>query len=137
MRSAFFRVACLVFLFGGCRLTSARQNNYRRYASSSAEAAVAKFNQPNTGTPLSEFSASAGLPVAKLAAAAKKAKKVGQKYQISQGSKTYSTIFTDWANFKNVSVSNSENHMILFMYSPGFSLRVDRRYGYRLRWDRL
>jgi len=57
------------------------------------------LNNPTSGTPASDFKASAGLPAAKLAAAAKKAKKVGQKYQISQGSKTWSTIYTDWAGF--------------------------------------
>ncbi|KIM91630.1 glycoside hydrolase family 75 protein, partial [Piloderma croceum F 1598] len=61
----------------------------------------AKQNNPTDGTPIADFSASAGLPVAGLAAAAKNAKKAGAKYQITQGSKTWSTIYTDWANFKS------------------------------------
>jgi chitosanase len=66
-------------------------------------AAAAELNNPNSGTPASDFKASASLPAAKLAAAAKKAKNAGEKYQIDQGSKIWSTIYTDWADFKNVS----------------------------------
>jgi len=100
MKSTFF-LTCF-FLLGACGSTFAGHLNHRRHhARSSAVDAVAKLNNPSSGTPVSDFQASSGLPAAKLAAAAKKANKVGQKYQISQGSKTYSTIYTDWANFKN------------------------------------
>ena len=104
MKSTFF-LACLVFLSGACGSVSAGHLKHRRHhARSSSVSAAEKLNTPSSGTPTSDFAASANLPAAKLAAAAKKAKKAGQKYQISQGSKTYSTIFTDWANFKNVSL---------------------------------
>jgi len=67
-------------------------------------AATVKLNTPATGSaPTKDFKASTSLPVAKLAAAAKQAKKASMKYQISQGSKTWSTIFTNWANFKSMS----------------------------------
>jgi hypothetical protein len=61
-----------------------------------------------------------------LAAAAKKAKKAGQSYAISQGSKTHSTIYTDWANFKNVSFRDSNGRApVLFNITyAGFSLCV-------------
>ncbi|KIM71577.1 glycoside hydrolase family 75 protein [Piloderma croceum F 1598] len=101
MRSTFF-LTCFAFLLGACGSASA---NHRRHhtRSSAAIAAAAKENNPTSGTPVSDFAASASLPAAGLAAAAKKAKKAGQKYQISQGSKSFSTIYTDWADFNNSS----------------------------------
>lgn len=66
-------------------------------------AAAAKWNNADSGTPVTEFTAKTELPAAKLAAAALQAKKEDQKYPVSDGSKTWSTIYTDWANFKNVS----------------------------------
>jgi chitosanase len=77
----------------------------RRHHARSSDllAAAAKWNNANSGTPVTEFTAKAELPVAKLAAAALKAKKADQKYPVSDGSKTLSTIYTDWANFKNAS----------------------------------
>lgn len=105
MRTTFF-LPCFVFLLGACGSAFAgHHHNHRRHharASLSAVAAAAKLNNPTSGsTPTSDFEASPGLPVAQLAAAAKKAKQAGAKYQINQGSKTWSTIYTDWANFKN------------------------------------
>jgi len=100
MRSTLF-FTCLVL--GACGSAFAGHHNHRRHharASSAVAAAAAKLNNPDSGTPVSDFKASASLPAAKLAAAAKKAKKAGEKYQISQGSKTWSTIYTDWADFK-------------------------------------
>jgi len=101
MRSTLF-FTCLVFL-GACGSAFAGHHNHRRHhaRASSAVADAAKLNNPNSGTPALDFKASASLPAAKLAAAAKKAKKAGEKYQISQGSQTWSTIYTDWADFKN------------------------------------
>jgi hypothetical protein len=135
MKSTFF-LACLVFLSGACGSVSAGHHNHRRHhARSSSVSAAAKLNDPSSGTPTSDFAASANLPAAKLAAAAKKAKKAGQKYQISQGSKTSSTIFTDWADFKNVSLSHATaalSCLIKVFINVGFCLRVDGRYGYRL-----
>jgi len=103
MRSTLF-LTCLVFLFGTCGSAIAAHHSHRRHhgrRASSAVAAAAALNNPNSGTPASDFQASASLPAAKLAAAAKNAKQAGEKYQITQGSKTWSTIYTDWADFKN------------------------------------
>jgi chitosanase len=104
MRSTLF----LAFLTFACaEVFAGPDNDHRRHhsrASKAEVAAAAKLNTPAAGSaPTEDFKASASLPVAKLAAAAKQAKKAGAKYQISQGSKTWSTIFTDWANFKSVS----------------------------------
>jgi chitosanase len=103
MRSTLF-FAGLVFLFGACASAFAGHHNHRRHhaRASSAVAAAAKLNNPTAGSaPTTLFKASPGHPVAQLAAAAKRAKQAGAKYQINQGSKTWSTIYTDWANFKN------------------------------------
>jgi chitosanase len=62
------------------------------------------MNSATKGTPAGDFEAKAGIPVAEIAAAAKKAKKSAGKdstYAISQGSKTHSTIYEDWATGKN------------------------------------
>ena len=96
---------CLTFLGMGSPAFAGHHTHRRHHARSSAASDAAKMNNPSSGPPASDFEASANLPAAKLAAAAKKAKKAGQKYQISQGSKTYSTIYTDWADFKTVSPS--------------------------------
>ena len=107
MRSTFF-LTYFAFLLGACGSASANHHEHRRHharATAAIVAAAAKQNNPTSGTPISDFSAGAGLPVAGLAAAAKKAKKAGQKYPISHGSKISSTIYTDWAGFKSVSFS--------------------------------
>lgn len=61
-----------------------------------------QYNEANAGTPVAEFSGKAGLPVIALAAAARKAKKTGQKYPTTISKKHYTTIFTDWSAFKHV-----------------------------------
>jgi len=103
MRSTFF-LTYFALLLGACGSASANHQAHRRHhaRSSAAIATAAKENNPTSGTPVLEFAANANLPAAGLAAAAKKAKKAGQKYQISQGSKSYSTIYTDWADFNKV-----------------------------------
>jgi hypothetical protein len=102
MKSTFF-LTYFAFL-GACGSAFANHQAHRRHhaRSSAAIATAAKENKPTSGTPVSEFAANANLPAAGLAAAAKKAKKAGQKYQISQGSKSHSTIYTDWADFNKV-----------------------------------
>jgi hypothetical protein len=128
MRSTFF-LTYFAFLLGACGSASANHQEHRRHhaRASAAIAAAAKQNNPTSGTPITDFSASAGLPAAGLAAAAKKAKKAGAKYQISQGSKTWSTIYTDWADFKSVSFCGSVvDYMFIdvMFVIVGCSLRV-------------
>jgi hypothetical protein len=60
----------------------------------------------DSGTPVTEFMAQAGTNVAGLKAAALKAHKAGQTYPTNDKFKNFSTIFTDWASFKNVSPPN-------------------------------
>jgi hypothetical protein len=62
------------------------------------------YHNPQTGTPTGLFAAQEGFPIdAIVEAATKKLTKVGATYPISEGSKTKSKLYTDWANFKNVS----------------------------------
>lgn len=107
MRTTLFFLVLFAFLAAVSKAAHSDHTPGRRHhaRASNLIAAAAKWNNANSGTPVTEFAANAELPVTKLAAAALKAKKAGQKYQISDGSKTWSTIYTDWAHFKNVSCS--------------------------------
>jgi len=97
MRSTFILTSSLVFLLGICNTASAVPHNHGRLHARSSSVVDATAS----GAPApSAFAADPKLPVAKLAAAAKKAKDVGEKYPISHGSKISSTIFTDWAGFQ-------------------------------------
>lgn len=108
MRFTLFSTALLTVLatFGSTDASHSRRRLHtRRSGLSSAAVSVAEsLNKPaaSAGTPSSDFAAKSSIPAVALAAAALKLKKAATKYQIDQGSKTWSTIYEDWDTGKNV-----------------------------------
>ncbi|KAF7974240.1 hypothetical protein HWV62_13128 [Athelia sp. TMB] len=78
------------------------RRHHARTVSSAAVSAAEGLNKASASAsvPVSEFTADADLPAVALAAAALKLKTAVVKYQIDQGSKTWSSIYSDWATSK-------------------------------------
>lgn len=78
------------------------RRHHARTVSSAAVSAAEALNKASASAsvPVSEFTADSDLPAVSLAAAALKLKTVAEKYQIDQGSKTWSNIYSDWATGK-------------------------------------
>lgn len=74
------------------------RRHHARIVSSAAVSAAEALNKPSAAqsVPASEFEGASDLPASAVAAAALKLTKSTAKYQIDQGSSTWSKIYTDW-----------------------------------------
>jgi len=93
-------VAMAMFQFDSAQIT---HNGPRRHSRRKSTAvAAAEWNKADAGTPLAQFQASSSIPVAEIAAAAKKSSKTAATYPVNDSkSAKKSVIHSDWAAFKD------------------------------------